>query len=91
MDLIHRQRRMEIRKMKQRVSGEFVLAEVIWRYMGMMLDDKAEAPLPWDYYPELFAKEKAEHVNALHNAELESYKERRKGFVEEFNHRRSGE
>ena len=39
----------------------------------------------WDYFPELFEKEKAQYLEDKEEEEFEKFKARRKAFAERFN------
>ena len=71
--------RMEKERWKRRIRHDFILREVQAAYI--MLDKGTKPPRPWDYYPDLFAKEKQE-------TEYAEYKENRRKYYEEFNRRR---
>ena len=71
--------RTEKERWKRKIRHDFILREVQAAYIG--LEKGKKPPRPWDYYPELFEKEKEE-------TEFAEYKERRRQYIEEFNRRR---
>lgn len=85
-DLIASYFRQKQQDIKQRVTHDFVMAEVQTRYVCR--EQGQDIPHPWEYYPELFQKEKLEYKQKKEAAELEEYKENRRSYVAEFNRRR---
>lgn len=62
-------------------------AEVMKRYLFPAKDSK-EPPHPWEYYPELFAKEQTEYLTKKEQADFEEDKIKRRAMFNEFNRRR---
>ena len=75
-------RRQEKRK-KEEINNIFVLARVI--VSDLFVDGSHPEPMPWDYYPALFASERAESEQERKTEELEEYKEKRRAYITAFN------
>lgn len=85
-DCIRSHERLTKAGLKRQVTMNFVLSEII---VGKLLAEKPEdIPHPWDYYPELFEREKQLFDEADQKRKIEEYKEQRRKYVEEFNRRR---
>lgn len=85
-DIVDAYNRRERKRFKDAVRQQFLLAEVLTRYITR---DKEDAlPRPWEYYPELFAEDKREAEKQEEEAQLLELKERRRVYADEINRRR---
>lgn len=71
------------RKRKYEVGMQFMLAEVIAN--RIFRDKDTPALMPWDYYPKLFAEDKANFEDRQKAEELENYKEMRRRAMDRHN------
>lgn len=77
------------RKRKQEIGNLFMLAEIISN--RMFRDKDTPAVMPWDYYPKLFAEDKANYEDQQRKNELDNYKEKRRRAMDQYNFARSGQ
>lgn len=88
IDLMESCQRRRERERKERIWDDFVAAEVqAVNVSAFLMSDKKEPVRPWDYYPELFAKEKGSFKELEEKQKFEEYKEQRKAYIREFNSR----
>ncbi|MBS5080679.1 MAG: hypothetical protein E7B11_28055 [Clostridiales bacterium] len=78
--------RVKKQEFKQKVVLCFRQAELIAQNVWASKDQQPAKP--WDYYPDLFEQEKEEYERIHTRMELETYKERRRIQMDEFNRRR---
>lgn len=83
IDFIDSYNRRAEKKRKDEISDIFLLARLI--ACDIAVDDNHPEPKPWDYYPDLFAKEKVSYSQAEKETELEDYKEKRLKYIRTFN------
>lgn len=86
--MIDSYQRIEIRKQKQRVIDNSILADQIVRGIGAMFsekEDEVEIKQVWDYYPNLFDREKEVFEKQKDLEELEKFKEKRRKFALQHN------
>ena len=73
MDIIDSYARTKERERKQKLSDEFVLAKVLALDISSLFGEKPEFVEPWDFYPQMFEKDK-EYLKPLSNKiVLDSY------------------
>lgn len=77
--------RKEFQRRKETVMDLFVLAEIISRYVWA--DEDSSIPHPWDYYGDLFKKEKEIFEQDKKFREMENYKEKRRAYAKALNER----
>lgn len=77
----------QTQEQKRNIDQLFVLAEVITRYITPAKGVK-EPPHPWEYYPNLFADEKAKYEARQNDSEFQTYKENRRAYFKRFNEAR---
>lgn len=75
------------RKKKQEVMLLFVQAEAMAERISRLFGNKEEALMPWDYFPEAFAEEKA----AKDKEKMEDFKTRRRNAMDAYNAMRNRE
>lgn len=68
------------------IIRDFVLAEVIAR--EVLSEKGAQPPKPWNYYPQLFRDEKKAYEEKIAADEMETAKENRRAYMQEFNRRK---
>lgn len=85
-DLINQYHRKQQEEARRNVMRDFIQAEVIACYLCR--EKEQDVPHPWDYYPELFKKEKITYEKVKEDRELENYKSARRSYAAEFNSRR---
>lgn len=90
-DYIESFQRNRRRQIKERTMELFLLAELISERDPLTDKKKTKMTMPWDCYPDLFAEEAGQQEQAKTEAEFESYKEKRRMYVREFNARRHPE
>lgn len=88
MDITEAYNRRERRLFKDAVRQQFLLAEVITRYLTR--DKGEDPPKPWEYYPELFSEDKKTAEEQEEEKQLLELKERRRVYADEVNRRRRG-
>lgn len=69
------------RREKSKIQLLFVEAEVIANRLSFLMDHKTPLLMPWDYYPAVFAEEKA----IKDKEELENFKARRRDAMDAHN------
>ena len=88
MDITEAYNRRERRLFKDAVRQQFLLAEIITRFMTR--EKQEPIPRPWEYYPELFADDKKAAETLEEEKQLQEMKERRRRYASEVNRRRRG-
>ncbi len=87
-DMIYAYNRKKKEKIKEKISMQFLLADLIRDRMITLIDDKQkEVAREWDTFPELFEKEKEEYKNRNEEKQFEEYKRRRAQYAMEYNKR----
>lgn len=86
-DLMDSYARIERRRVKERITSRFQLADLIGLHMQKLFDDKNEIVLPnsWDVYPELFAGEKEAYEKHQKAEALEQARASRKEYAARYN------
>lgn len=87
-DLIDSFNRREQLKQKQRAIDNTILANQIINGIAILLSDEKdniEQKNIWDYYPELFEKEKMKFEEERELEEFEKFKEKRREFAQRYN------
>ncbi|WP_412421821.1 hypothetical protein [Thomasclavelia spiroformis] len=87
-DLIDSFNRREQLKQKQRAIDNTILANQIINGIAILFSDEKdniEQKNIWDYYPELFEKEKIKFEEECELEEFENFKKRRKQFAYNYN------
>lgn len=79
------------RRKKADIQLKFIQAEVMVNRLCMIFDEKVEALMPWDYYPQIFQKERNDYIRRKEEAELAAFKEKRRNAMDEHNARRHSE
>lgn len=77
--------RKKIEQQKERAIFNNVLSNQIVQGISSLFDKDTELMNVWDYFPELFEKEKAQYLEDKEEEEFEKFKARRKAFAERFN------
>ena len=79
-----------LRKRKQKLMDDFVIAEVTALNILIRMSPRKDKvfPKPWDYYEKLFEKEKEVYEREEEQRLFEEYKEQRRRYVKEYNRRR---
>lgn len=72
--------RRQEKQLKEKLSIAFVLAQSTAERIGMYLNKDNKARAPWDFYPALFADEKA----AYEKAEMEERREKIRAYAAEW-------
>jgi len=77
--------RRKRQKRKEQIEDIFVLANLLIPHSKM-----TDAPMrmPWEVYPDLFAREQEAYEEQQQAEDLEAYKERRRQYAAEHNRRR---
>lgn len=73
------------RRKKLDIQLRFMQAEVIANRLCMMIDEKTEALMPWDYYPQIFEKERKDYIRRKEEADLAAFKARRRSAMDQYN------
>ena len=74
-DMIYAYNRKKKEKIKEKISMQFLLADLIIDRMITLIDDKQkEVVREWDAFPELFEKEKEEYKNRNEEKRFEEYR-----------------
>lgn len=68
----------------------FMLADIISQRHPMTDKEKYPISYPWDYYPDLFAEDKAMYEEQKAESELENYKTKRRRLMAEYNEKLGG-
>lgn len=87
-DMMESSRRRQEQEMRRQISMLFVLAESTAEHVGCYLNSENKARLPWDFYPELFAAEKAEYEKTQAAEQAHTARENRKAYAAELKRRR---
>lgn len=90
MDIIDSYARTKERERKQKLSDEFVLAKVLALDISSLFGEKPEFVEPWDFYPQMFEKDKEYYEQQVLKNQLAEYQEKRREYIKEFNRRRQG-
>ncbi|MBQ8232433.1 MAG: hypothetical protein IJZ34_10990 [Lachnospiraceae bacterium] len=79
-----------LRRRKQKLKDDFIIAEVTALNILIRISPKKNKkyPKPWDYYECLFSEEKKIYEEEEEQQAFEEYKEQRRRYVEEYNRRR---
>ena len=85
-DRMESEKRRRREERKEKVLDLFLLARVIGQTLFPPKNRK-EPPHPWDYYPDLFEKEKADYEKAQTAGEVEKVREQRRAYAKRFNER----
>ena len=81
--------------MKDRTLMDFALADVIANRVGVIFTDKNkrgdhDAIMPWDYYPDLFEKEKEDAEKKRDVSTADTHAAQMRAFAKRWNNRRKG-
>lgn len=76
------------RRVKLELSHKFFLAQSIAEHVGLYLNNENKARQLWDFFPELFQKEKAEYEEIENKAAVAKAVENRKRYAAEIKRRR---
>lgn len=85
-DLICAHNQLEKERMKEQISMQFLLADLIDDRISRQLEEKPhEKVREWDVAPELFEKEKLKYEEQKEQEEFESFKMRRSKYASQYN------
>ena len=76
--------RRQEKQLKEKLSIAFVLAQSTAERIGVYLNKDNKARAPWDFYPSLFADEKAAYEKAAEVAEMEERREKIRAYAAEW-------
>lgn len=76
--------RQQEKQLKEKLSIVFVLAQSTAERVGVYLNKDNKARAPWDFYPSLFADEKAAYEKAAEEAEMEERREKIRAYAAEW-------
>ena len=80
--------RRKTRERKQQISDNFVLSKALTLNLSTLFNDNGELCNPWDFYPQMFEKDKENYEHQKLEAELADYRDKRRRWADEFNKRR---
>lgn len=76
--------RRQEKQLKEKLSIAFILAQSTAERVGVYLNKDNKAREPWDFYPSLFADEKAAYEKAAEEAEMEERREKIRAYAAEW-------
>lgn len=89
IDMMESYVRCQERQRKQKLTDDFILAKVSTLNLAAMLAGKNDFCNPWDFYPQMFQKDKEIYEAQTREAQLADYRKRRRQWADEFNRRRN--
>lgn len=83
---------MTVKKNKEKAIFDTILSKQIGEQIAMLFDEKKEMQPKqlWQWYPDMFEKEKEEYETEKKNNDLELYKAKMKDFMYRHNAIRKG-
>lgn len=87
-DMIDSFNRTTIQRKKEEAINNQILADQVIRGLCLIFNGSESEIKPlnlWDYYPELFNKEKDQYIQKQEDDEFEEFKTRRKEFMNRHN------
>lgn len=87
-DIMGSFKRRRENQLKQDLINGFAFAQHTAELIGQYISEENQVHQLWDYFPELFAKEKKQHEAAEYEQQLETAKENRRAYAAELKRRR---